>query len=943
MSELTSLIEQEISTKLLAVYGEFAKITDQAGKSSAQLAELATHLDDLEAKGAEGDASLVDVRGLIVGLSNRIDLENAQIITLDAQYKELAVYVQKYDALTAEMTQLGIRIGELVGQIDEQGTQLTLLVSRLMGYIDSNDQRWTDVSRQSQVTTEGFNQRIEDLVATWGNQQAEILDIRTVRQSDSESFASEIRTLTTQLGLNSARITNEATARTTATSAMAELIDILEAHVDGANASIQDVRRVVAESGANANALAEEIHALQVNVGANTASIEQEAQVRADALGSMAQTIQILTATGGTLDNRINAAITSEQAVRVDDISAMAAQVDTLSVTANRPRTYMQPTAPTNPRLGDQWIDSAHQNAKKYWNGTAWIDCENLQLAANTAAIITEQTVRANALEALSQRVTTLAASNLGVQTYMQSTAPANPRVGDLWINTSDGNSWWNWSGTAWIPADNTDIATALAAVTDEAQARIAQDNTLATLIQGVTATANGVSADGFIRMVAKANPTDGAVAEFEIQIATSANGVSYPVGLSMQSMPNGTRRVKINATQFMISDGTTAGTISPFTVANAQLIANNLKVPSGNVTGLGALATLDGVTTSQVSGLGTLATRNSVTASEVSGLGTLATLNNVAAGSVTGLGAFATLARLNRLNMATYIETAAITDAYIDTLNVSKLVSGTIATALINIGSTNLQLSGANENLTVKDTGGVTRVELGRLSTGGYGIIIRDGSGNTVLGSGGQIPYSQLSGTPTIPAAQQQITASNISTWMASNAISGTYIANGSIFAAHIYDGQITNAKIGTAAVTSAKISDASVETLKIAGNAVTVPVSNRSWPNSWGTGTYQWFWNLWISNTSSVWMTIYGIVTGWVTYNATRRLTGWKIIKGNGSGYSDFVNYGQTLSEIPFPTMSFSDTIAPGESVYFSPVWIGDNTTQLNYVSMIIWGAKR
>jgi hypothetical protein len=59
----------------------------------------------------------------------------------------------------------------------------------------------------------------------------------------------------------------------------------------------------------------------------------------------------------------------------------------------------------------------------------------------------------------------------------------------------------------------------------------------------------------------------------------------------------------------------------------------------------------------------------------------------------------------------------------------------------------------------------------------------------------------------------------------IATSAISNTKIANAAITNTKIADAAITNAKIANAAITNAKIGDAAVDTLHIAGNAVTIP----------------------------------------------------------------------------------------------------------------------
>lgn len=79
-------------------------------------------------------------------------------------------------------------------------------------------------------------------------------------------------------------------------------------------------------------------------------------------------------------------------------------------------------------------------------------------------------------------------------------------------------------------------------------------------------------------------------------------------------------------------------------------------------------------------------------------------------------------------------------------------------------------------------------------------GLIVRDGFGNPIFGSGVPLDWSYITGRPKINAA-------NISTWMDGAAIGTAYIGN--------------------LAVKEAQLDTASVSTLKIQGYAVTVPVT--------------------------------------------------------------------------------------------------------------------
>lgn len=136
------------------------------------------------------------------------------------------------------------------------------------------------------------------------------------------------------------------------------------------------------------------------------------------------------------------------------------------------------------------------------------------------------------------------------------------------------------------------------------------------------------------------------------------------------------------------------------------------------------------------------------------------------------------------------------------------------------------------------------------RIQWTGSAIEVYNSSNQLTITSGG-ISASFVSGLGDF-AVLDQITSSNISTYIASAAIGTAYIANAAITqakignaavgSAQIEDAAIGSAKIADASVTKAKIGNAQVDTLQIASNAVTVPVyvetlGDISYSNSWTT----------------------------------------------------------------------------------------------------------
>ena len=271
-------------------------------------------------------------------------------------------------------------------------------------------------------------------------------------------------------------------------------------------------------------------------------------------------------------------------------------------------------------------------------------------VGANTAAITTEQVTRANADSALASQITTLTST----------------------------------------------VGSTSAAIASEATTRASADSALSTRIDTVTAQSNAGTASGYYRLTALSNATDGAAAEFAVEVKASANSAFTSAGMRIQVFSNGTSRIKMMADQFLIQSS--SGNYTPFAVVSGQLISNAL-TSAGNVSGLGALATQNSVSAGSVSGLGSLATQNSVSSGQVSGLGSLATQNSVSAGQVSGLGSMALINKISALNIATYMDNAVISNAYIGNAEIStlKVAGNAITTGASIYGSYQMDLTAGN------------------------------------------------------------------------------------------------------------------------------------------------------------------------------------------------------------------------------------------------------
>lgn len=239
--------------------------------------------------------------------------------------------------------------------------------------------------------------------------------------------------------------------------------------------------------------------------------------------------LQNVNATMGSL----SASITNEATVRATADDALAQQIQALIVSGSSAvMTYAQATAPSSPNLGDIWFNTSDNNRVFRYSGSSWVAVEDLRTIANTSAISTEQSARINGDNALASSITSLtslvntqdatlqanitseastrasadsalstsitnltstvnsqdatlqaninteastratadsanasaisavsAVANLKARTFYQSTTPVATAIGDLWINTGDSNKVLRWDGTSWVAADDTRIA----------------------------------------------------------------------------------------------------------------------------------------------------------------------------------------------------------------------------------------------------------------------------------------------------------------------------------------------------------------------------------------------------------------------------------------------------------------------------------------------------
>ena len=135
--------------------------------------------------------------------------------------------------------------------------------------------------------------------------------------------------------------------------------------------------------------------------------------------------------------------------------------------------TFVATSAPTADAVGDIWYDSDDGYKPYRWSGSAWVSVQDLSIAAALSAANDAQ-----------------ATADGKIVTFYQSSAPTASAVGDIWFDTDDDYKQYRWSGSAWVLAADTRIGQA---INDAADAQATADGKIVTFIATSAPTAEGV------------------------------------------------------------------------------------------------------------------------------------------------------------------------------------------------------------------------------------------------------------------------------------------------------------------------------------------------------------------------------------------------------------------------------------------------------------------
>jgi len=164
--------------------------------------------------------------------------------------------------------------------------------------------------------------------------------------------------------------------------------------------------------------------------------------------------------------------------------TALSTSITNLTATVDtKTKTFIQTSAPTATAVGDIWIDSDDGN--KMYRASA-VGASNWVSARDTT-IATAQTAASSAITSAAGAQST---ADGKVTTFFQNDAPTAEGTGDLWMDTNDGNKLYRWNGSAWAEIQDDAIGQA---ITNAATAQSTADGKIISFYQNDAPTATSV------------------------------------------------------------------------------------------------------------------------------------------------------------------------------------------------------------------------------------------------------------------------------------------------------------------------------------------------------------------------------------------------------------------------------------------------------------------
>lgn len=322
-------------------------------------------------------------------------------------------------------------------------------------------------------------------------------------------------------------------------------------------------------------AVATSVSNLRTDFNSNKVVVDSSISGLADEDQALGQSIESLR----TSVNDSLTEIRNDSTAISNDLEALASTVSSVSVEASRKRTYRQNTAPTNPKEGDLWINTASgQNMEqKYYTGAGWVANTDPRTAQNKAAITAETNARVNADEALAEQYEQLEATVVDPVTGV---AAAHTKITqETAARVQDSNA----AGLRLNKLES-DVGDNAAAIQQESQTRADAISAMASDVSTVQAGVGEAiaSAQANSEAIVDADGRMSATIMQKVQILANGQRVFAGTGLGIESTPDGEgfqSSYNVWADRFAVWSGSGTELFSPFVVSNSQVFINDAVV----------------------------------------------------------------------------------------------------------------------------------------------------------------------------------------------------------------------------------------------------------------------------------------------------------------------------------------------------------------------------
>lgn len=516
------------------------------------------------------DKALVQFQSGSILTDEELNLAVLQNLYLNQELRDL--YQDLIDGRLAKLAGGGTTAGDVIDAVVQEVLSSQLLAGLQARITDIDANADSIVSQAVTLETLGgdvtnaFNRL--DLADTKFIQidqdTAAIRNDVTVLQSDSANMASQISTLTADLGNTSAAIQTEQQARADGDSALAQQIQTLQAYTNKiylqpnppANDGTLNVGDIWYDTDDGnhpyrwdgtqwASVQDGQITALQ-------AQLQTEQQARVD--GDSALTSQIT-----TLQSQRNAdyaLIQSNDQARIDGDAAISTRVDGIETRVGNNEAAI---------LTEQKARSDGDSAL-----ATQVNAMVTRVGNNEAAIASEQQARSTQDSALASQLSTVSAvANGRNRTFKQPNAPTGANEGDLWFDSDDNNKAYRYTSGAWTATDDLRIAANAAAIVNEQNARASAITAEANARQALAAVVDQNTASINNEVTARVNG-DNALSQSISTLTTTVNGHTTSIQ-TLQTVVNGVAAqymVKIDANGYVSGFGLyNQGTNSQFAI----------------------------------------------------------------------------------------------------------------------------------------------------------------------------------------------------------------------------------------------------------------------------------------------------------------------------------------------------------------------------------------